>query len=94
VLELSRSLDPVAAYAQPASASTHKSLAEMQEGFRSCRARMRVVGVLLHHAVYSEDKSRLDILAGFLDWLAGQRDVRAASLREIHALLTAGPQQS
>lgn len=93
LLELSVSLDPVAAYAQPASSSPHKSLAEMQDGFLRCRARMRVVGVLLHHAVYSEDKSRLEALAGFLDWLAGQKDVRPASLREIHALLTAGPTQ-
>lgn len=93
LLELSVSLDPVRSYARPAWESPHKSLGELREGFGRCRGRMRVVGVLLHHAVYSKDESRLEELAGFLDWLAGQRDVRPASLREIHALLTAGPTQ-
>jgi hypothetical protein len=93
VLELSVSLDPVSAYAQPASDSPHKTMSELREGFNWCRDRMRVVGVLLHHAVYSQDKSRLEVLAGFLDWLNGQEDVRPASLREAHALLTTGPNQ-
>jgi len=48
---------------------------------------MRVVGVLLHHAVYLNDKPRLAVLAAFLDWLRGQEGVRVASLREISALL-------
>lgn len=93
ILELSVSLDPVATYAQPATASAHKSLDELREGFAWCRKRMRVVGVLLHHAVYSEDAARREVLAGFLDWLAGEEQVRVCSLREIHALLTAGPHQ-
>jgi hypothetical protein len=84
--EISVSVDPVIKYAKPPQDAPHHDLAGLQNEFRAFAPHSPLLGVLLHHEFYT-DPARLEVVAGFLDWLTQEPGVFVVGLGQARNLL-------
>ncbi|MCB9885706.1 MAG: hypothetical protein H6838_09450 [Planctomycetes bacterium] len=67
-----------------------RSLDELWQEFCSCRQRLAIVGVNLHHACYV-NQGKVDVLRRFVERLAGSPGIVFSSMRDILAGMGARP---